>query len=375
MASEATFKKLLEEMVRRFTQNEVAPFDMEIDREGRLPKGLFQKLQDLGFLNAILPLDSDGAALNMTEAANLIKQLAYGNASVGVLLEGQYKTLYQLMKYGNDDIKERYLPKANHEIFAFGNTEPSGGSNPSGHQATARQNGSNKWVINGDKIMITNGTLAKNYIVVVKTDSDEFSCFLVDTQMPGVSFGQTENFIGLRGIPFGELVLDNVTVDESHLLGKRGQGLEIANHAHDDARILMGAVLTGIMEHIISVVKEYVQQRQAGQVLLKDLLLTHEKIAEIVTNKELTRLAYTDAARSKDERKTYTQLSAITKSFGSRAAVKAGDMALQLLGGYGYSYDYPIEHLIRDARAMEIAEGTVEKMFTEITQAEFIKEV
>lgn len=365
-------QQMLHQMVKDFTDKEVAPFDMAIDQKGDFTDGLFQKLIDNGFLGLTLPEEYGGAAFDPIATATTINDLAYGNASVGVTLEGHYKTLDQLMKYGNENIQKEYLDSANQRIFAFSNTEPSGGSNPTGISSTAFKEG-NKWIINGDKVMITNGGLAEVYIILVKSGENEFSCFLIDKDMPGFSFGKREDFIGLRGTPVGEVVMNNIEVSEDHLIGKHGQGLEIADQAHDDARILMGAVLTGIMEHALKIASDYAKQRKALDTPLTGLEVIQEKIANIAISKELTKLVYQQAAIRKQKGQPYMEEAAMAKTFGSRSAVKAGDDALQVLAGYGYSREYPIEHLIRDARALEIAEGTVEKMRTAIAKAEFEK--
>lgn len=176
--------------------------------------------------------------------------------------------------------------------------------------------------------------------------------------------------IGLRGIPCGEVVMNQIEVGPENMLGKRGQGLEIANNAHDDARYLMGAVLTGIQEHALDIAKNYAAKRKSGNTLLKDMQVTQYKISKIATNKELTRLVYEEAARRKDAGLPYMEQSAMAKFFGSQAAVESCDLTLQIMGGYGYSAEFAPEHLVRDARAMEIAEGTIEKMYTEISNAE-----
>ncbi|WP_283680055.1 acyl-CoA dehydrogenase family protein [Lentilactobacillus sp. Marseille-Q4993] len=365
-------QKMLHEMVVDFTENEVAPFDMEIDRKGDFTDGLFQKLIDTGFLALTLPKEYGGAEFDPIAVAQTINDLSYGNASVGVTLEGHYKSIDQLLLYGNQALLDEYLPTASQRIFAFSNTEPSGGSNPTGIRSTAVKEGDH-WVLNGDKVMITNGGLAEVYTVLVKTGDNEFSCFVVDKDMPGFTFGKREDFIGLRGTPVGEIVMDNIVVPESHLLGKRGQGIEIADQAHDDARILMGAVLTGIMEHALKIATDYAKQRKALDTPLTELQVIQEKIANIAISKELTKLVYQQAAINKQNHLPYMEEAAMAKTFGSRSAVAAGDDALQVLAGYGYSREYPIEHLIRDARALEIAEGTVEKMRSAIAKAEFAK--
>ncbi|WP_331282168.1 acyl-CoA dehydrogenase family protein [Lactobacillus delbrueckii] len=164
--------------------------------------------------------------------------------------------------------------------------------------------------------------------------------------------------------------MNQIEVGPENMLGKRGQGLEIANNAHDDARYLMGAVLTGIQEHALDIAKNYAAKRKSGNTLLKDMQVTQYKISKIATNKELTRLVYEEAARRKDAGLPYMEQSAMAKCFGSQAAVESCDLTLQIMGGYGYSAEFAPEHLVRDARAMEIAEGTIEKMYTEISNAE-----
>ncbi|GHV97065.1 hypothetical protein lacNasYZ03_12910 [Lactobacillus nasalidis] len=355
--------------VQQLADKDVAPFDLQIDRQAKLPNGLFQKIVDLGLLKAKIPKEYDGLDVSAMTAGKIVNILAKANASVGVMLEGHYKSCDQLAKYGTEAAKKRYFAWGAQAILGFSNTEPESGSDPSKHQSYAVEK-DGRWIINGDKVMITNGTLAQVYSVNVKTGPDEYSVFIVDKGMPGFSFGYVEKFIGLRGIPCGEVVMDQIEVGPENMLGKRGQGLEIANNAHDDARYLMGAVLTGIQEHALDIAKNYAAKRKSGNTLLKDMQVTQYKITKIATNKELTRLVYQEAARLKDAGLPYMEQSAMAKCFGSKAAVESCDLTLQIMGGYGYSAEFAPEHLIRDARAMEIAEGTLEKMYTEISNAE-----
>ncbi len=360
--------KLLQ-AVQQLADKDVAPFDLQIDRQAKLPNGLFQKIVDLGLLRAKIPKEYGGLDVSAQTAGKIVNILAKANASVGVMLEGHYKSCDQLAKYGTDAAKKRYFAWGAQAILGFSNTEPEGGSDPSKHQSYAVEK-DGRWIINGDKVMITNGTLAQVYSVNVKTGPDEYSVFIVDKGMPGFSFGYVEKFIGLRGIPCGEVVMNQIEVGPENMLGKRGQGLEIANNAHDDARYLMGAVLTGIQEHALDIAKNYAAKRKSGNTLLKDMQVTQYKISKIATNKELTRLVYEEAARRKDAGLPYMEQSAMAKCFGSKAAVESCDLTLQIMGGYGYSAEFSPEHLVRDARAMEIAEGTIEKMYTEISNAE-----
>lgn len=360
---------MLHHMAVEFAEKEIKPFDMAIDKKGDFTEGLFEKLVETGFLGLTLPEEYGGAGFDPISTAQVIYDLATANASVAVTLEGHYKTIDQFVNFGTPALKEKYLPSGSKRIFAFGMTESTGGSNPMGIGATAVKH-DDHWILNGNKIMITNGGLAEVYAVLVKTAPEELSVFVVDKDMPGFKFGKRESFLGLRGTPVAEIFMENIVVSEDHLLGKLGEGHLIGERAHDDARILMGAVLAGILEHELEIATTYAKQRLAIDKPIIQLQAIQRKIADIAIAKENTTLLYQEAARLKFECKPYGKVAAMAKAYGSRSAVAAGDDALQVLGGYGYSLEYPIEHLIRDARALEIAEGTVEKMRTEIALAE-----
>ena len=369
MDQNKTSREILLRMVKSFTENEVAPFDMEIDHTRSYVNDLLNKIKKTDLLSTMLPKEYGGAGFNGSTTAEMINEIARGNASLAVTLEGHFKSIDQIVKFGNQALKDKYLPQAKSRIIAFSMTEPSGGSNPLGINSHAEHVG-DKWIINGDKIMITNGGLAEIYCVLVKTAPEELSFFVVDKDMEGFEFGKQENFLGLTGVPVGEIVMNNVEVDENHLLGKVGMGKEIGDSAHNDARVLMGAVLTGIMEHELDIVTDYATHRKAIDTPIIQMQGIQRKVADIAIAKETTKLLYQKAAWLKDNRQDYEEEAAMAKAYGSRSAVKSGDDALQILGGYGYSLDYPVEHLIRDARAMELAEGTVEKMRTEIALIE-----
>lgn len=369
MDQNKTSKEILLRMVKSFTENEVAPFDMEIDHTRSYVNDLLNKIKETDLLSTMLPKEYGGAGFDGSTTAEMINEIARGNASLAVTLEGHFKSIDQIVKFGNQALKDKYLPQAKSRIIAFSMTEPSGGSNSLGINSHAEHVG-DKWIINGDKIMITNGGLAEIYCVLVKTAPEELSFFVVDKDMEGFEFGKQENFLGLTGVPVGEIVMNNIEVDESHLLGKVGMGKEIGDSAHNDARVLMGAVLTGIMEHELDIVTDYATHRKAIDTPIIQMQGIQRKVADIAIAKETTKLLYQKAAWLKDNRQDYEEEAAMAKAYGSRSAVKSGDDALQILGGYGYSLDYPVEHLIRDARAMELAEGTVEKMRTEIALIE-----
>src|SRR5690606_37132530 len=189
--------------------------------------------------------------------------------------------------------------------------------------------------------------------------------------MQGFQYGKAEDFLGMRGTPVGEIFLENVRVSSEHLLGRVGDGKLIGDSAHYDARINMGAIASGIAKHALNIVIDYAKTRKAVDKPIIELYSIKEKITEIAIACENTKLLYKEAARLKIERKDYAKVATMAKSYGSRASFIACDHALQALGGYGYSLEYPVEHLLRDSRALQIAEGSLEKMVIEI--AEFVE--
>lgn len=358
---------MLHQMVTDFADKEVKPLDILIDKQRNFPAELWDKFVNTGFLGLTIPEEYGGAGFDVIASSQTVYDFAVRNASIAFTLEGHYKSVDQVLKYGTTELKEKYLPQANNRIFGFSSTEPQGGSNVMGHTAKAVKEG-DKWVLNGNKTMITNGGLAEVYCVLLKTSPTELSCFLVDEDMPGFKHGKRENFIGMNGTPIGEIFLENVIVSEEHLLGTVGQGVAIGDNAHYDARILMGAIAAGITEHALNIAIDYAKQREVKGEPITQLYSIQEKITEIAIAKENTQLLYQEAAKLKIAGKPYAKVATMAKSHGSRASYTAADHALQVLGGYGYSREYPVEHLLRDARALQLAEGSLEKMMIEIAK-------
>lgn len=358
---------MLHQMVTDFADKEVKPWDILIDKQRKFPTELWEKFVNTGFLGLTIPEEYGGAGFDVIASSQTVYDFAVRNASMAFTLEGHYKSVDQVLKYGTTELKEKYLPQANNRIFGFSSTEPQGGSNVMGHTAKAIKEG-DKWVLNGNKTMITNGGLAEVYCVLLKTSPTELSCFLVDEDMPGFKHGKRENFIGMNGTPIGEIFLENVIVSEEHLLGTVGQGVAIGDNAHYDARISMGAIAAGIAEHALNIAIDYAKQREVKGEPITHLYSIQEKLTEIAIAKENTQLLYQEAAKLKIAGKPYAKVATMAKSYGSRASYAAADHALQVLGGYGYSREYPVEHLLRDARALQLAEGSLEKMMIEIAK-------
>src|SRR5690554_5087907 len=193
-------KEMLLQMIRSFSKKEVMPYDMMIDKNKAYPKDLWKKVIDNGLLGLITPYEYGGAGFDPLSEADAIYEIASYNASLAFTLEGHFKTVNQIIKYGTDMLKDKYLPETNKRIFGFGSTEPQGGSNVLGFRGTAIKDG-NHWFLNGNKAMITNGPLAEVFLVLLKTSEKELSCFLVDKDMKGFQYGKAEDFLGMRGTP------------------------------------------------------------------------------------------------------------------------------------------------------------------------------
>lgn len=217
--------------------------------------------------------------------------------------------------------------------------------------------------------MITNGGLAEVYCVIAKTEENEFSCVLVDMNMPGFEFGARENFMGLRGCPLGTLFFDNIRVPEYHLLGQRGQGMMIGDFAHYDARIYMGGLLAGAIKHGMDIAVSYALRSKTGSVQLPEIFPIQEKISNIAITHKNILLLTNEAFRLRKCHKDYSEeVATMVKAYGSKAAFGALEDGIQILDGYGYSKEYPIEYILRDVRALQLMEGSYEKMMYEISE-------
>ncbi len=367
MDKDALFLK----MVQDFADREVAPFDMDIDKKRKVPDGLYAKMLSSEFLGMNVPVEYGGAALSLATIAKALEIIATANASLAVILEGHMKTMYQLIRYGDERLAQRYFPTALNSIFAFSMTESTGGTNPTYINSTAKKVAGG-YRINGSKIMITNGGLADVYVVMAKDEDETLSFYVIDEKMAGFSYTEAEEFIGLTGTPVGGIAMEDIFVPDYHRLDpNKYASLSIGDSAHADARVMMGAVLAGIQQHALNEVLDYAKERKAGSQKLWELQTIQRKIADISIGYETTRLLYQDAAVKRDlDDPEYFLLSTMAKAYGSRTAVVVGDDAMQAMGAYGFSAEFPIAHLIRDARALEFAEGSVEKMRTEITKFE-----
>jgi len=363
-------------MLREFTKNEVTPRMKEMDENG-FSEDLFKIMAATGINDLAVPEKYGGAGYDYVTQAMAIYELSKGSPSIGIILDAHWKVVAQIVKYGSEEIKQRYLPRAKDELFAFCITEPAGGSTIESNRTTAVRTGDD-WVLNGTKSWITNGGRASVYVILAITDKEQGldgrTTLIADTDSPGFSLGKLESTMGMRGCPIGEAIMEDCLIPDSDRLGEVNNGIEIAHEAHDTARIFMGAIAAAIQKTALELSVEYAKERLVYGKPIADLQAIQFKIAEMAMGLLSTKLIVYQSAYMKDHDQPHTREAATAKAFGSQLALRAADHAIQIFGGYGYSREYPVEHLWRDAKSLQIAEGSLEKLHIDIANVALSEE-
>ncbi len=354
---------MIRDMVRDFTQREIAPLDEELDRNG-FSHALYEKMKEMGLMGIHFPEQYGGADGDAVTSALTIHEIAKGSASIALFLDAHWLAADTILYHGTEAQKTKYLPMAANEgIFAFALTEPAAGSDAAGIQTTATKV-EGGWLLRGSKAWITNAGVADVCVVLAKTDPDAgakgITAFIVEKGTPGFLVGRKEDKMGMRGSNTTELILEDVKVPDENLLGEIGGGFKIAMIALDGARISIGAIAAGLAEHAMNIAKDYANQRVAFGRPIAKLFAIQEKIANMAIGIRATQLMTYDAAKLKAEGKRHTKEAAMVKVFGAEMCSKTCAEAIQTLGGYGYSKEYHVERLLRDAKLLEIGEGTSE---------------
>ncbi|WPC40011.1 acyl-CoA dehydrogenase [Clostridium sp. JS66] len=356
----------LQQMYRDFAQKEVKPIAKEIDETMRFPKENVAKMAEMGLLGIPYPEEYGGAGMDTLSYMQCVEELAKCCATTSTIISAHTSLgTGPIYAYGTDEQKEKYLkPLASGEkLGAFALTEPCAGTDSAMQKSTAVLEGDH-YVLNGSKIFITNAGFADVYIVLAMTDKSKgtkgISAFIVEKDFPGFSVGNHEMKMGIRASSTCELFFDNCIVPKENLLGEEGKGFKIAMATLDGGRIGIAAQALGIAEGAIEETIKYVNERvQFGRTISK-FQNTQFELAQMRANTEAAKLLVYQAACAKDNNEPYTHLAAMAKLVASRNASDVTRRCLQLFGGYGYSSDYPIERMMRDAKITEIYEGTSE---------------
>lgn len=359
-------QELVRQMVREFAVNEVKPIAAEIDETERFPMENVKKMGELGMMGIPFPKELGGAGGDVLSYIISVEELSKVCGTTGVILSAHTSLCASLIyENGTPAQKEKYLvPLAKGEkIGAFGLTEPGAGTDAAGQQTTAVLNGDN-YILNGSKIFITNGGVADTFIVFAMTDKSQgtrgISAFIVEKGFPGFSIGKKEDKLGIRASSTTELIFENCVVPKENLIGKEGKGFGIAMKTLDGGRIGIAAQALGIAEGAYEETIKYMKERKQFGRSLSAFQGLQWMIAEMETKIEAAKLLVYKAAWLKQNKLPYSVDAAKAKLFAAEVAMDVTTKAVQLHGGYGYTKEYPVERMMRDAKITEIYEGTSE---------------
>ena len=359
-------QKMIQKMVREFAEKEIAPVAAELDQKEEYPTKILEKMSKLGFLGTIIPTEYGGAGLDNISYTIVVEEISKKCASTGVITSVHNSLVsWPIMKYGTEEQKKKYLPllASGQKIGAFAGTEPNAGSDLGAMQTNAILKG-DKYIINGDKTFITSGSNAGIIIVFAVTDkkagSKGISAFIVKNDMKGFKVGSIYEKLGINASGTSELIFENMEVPKENLLGKEGEGFKIALSTLDGGRIGIAAQAVGIGQAALDESIEYSKQRQQFGRPIAKFQAIQWMIADIATRLEAARYLVYKAAYQKDKGERISKEAAMAKLFASETAMDAVIKAVQIHGGYGYTKEYLVERLFRDAKITEIYEGTSE---------------
>ena len=365
-------QELVRQMVREFAVNEVKPIAAEIDETERFPMENVKKMAELGMMGIPFPKELGGAGGDVLSYIIAVEELSKVCGTTGVILSAHTSLCASLLyENGTPAQKEKYLvPLAKGEkIGAFGLTEPGAGTDAAGQQTTAILDGDN-YILNGSKIFITNGGVADTFIVFAMTDKSQgtrgISAFIVEKDFPGFSIGKKEDKLGIRASSTTELIFENCIVPKENLIGREGKGFGIAMKTLDGGRIGIAAQALGIAEGAYEESVKYMKERKLFRKIkqfgrpLSAFQGLQWMIAEMETKIDAAKLLVYKAAWLKQNKLPYSVDAAKAKLFAAEVAMEVTTKAVQIHGGYGYTKEYPVERMMRDAKITEIYEGTSE---------------
>jgi butyryl-CoA dehydrogenase len=359
-------ERMIQNTAREFARKDLAAVAAESNEQGVFPEGIFAKLGELGFMGMTVPEKFGGVHLSNLCLVLALEEISRVCASTAVVMSVQNSLVnWAILTYGGDELHARYLPRlASAELLgAYAITEPEAGSDVSAMRLSAEKKG-DEYILNGTKIFISTGDRAGVTIVFGKTDLKNkkrgISAFVVEPGFPGFSVGKVEKKMGLKASSTVELVFENCRVPSSNLLGEEGMGMQIALAGLDGGRIGIAAQSVGIAQAALDEAIGFGRERKQFGTRILDFQATKWKIADMATAIEASRLLVYRAAKLRDAGEPYTKEAAMAKLFASMTANRAAFDSMQIHGGVGYTTDFVVERLFRDARVTEIYEGTSE---------------
>lgn len=359
-------QEMIKKMIREFSEEQVAPGAIERDRTKAFPTEIFNDLSEMGLMGLPFSEAYGGGDGDTISFAIVTEELSRACASTGITYSAHISLGgAPLHLFGTEEQKKKYLrPICTGESFgAFGLTEPNAGSDAGGTQTTAKEDGDD-FVINGSKVYITNASYAKHLAITAITGNEngkkEISAIIVPTDAEGFTIIDNYEKMGLNASNTTELVLDNVRVPKENLLGKRGHGFKQFLTTLDGGRIGIGAMAVGIAQAAYERALNYSKERKQFGKTLSQFQVTQFKLADMAMKIELARNMVYKAAWLKDEGRPFTKEAAMCKLYASEIAMEVANEAIQIHGGYGYMKEYEVERMMRDAKLLEIGEGTSE---------------
>jgi alkylation response protein AidB-like acyl-CoA dehydrogenase len=354
---------LFRDTVRQFAQQSIAPLVSQMDEEQHFAAVLIPQLFNLGLMGIEIPVEYGGAGGTFFEAILAVEQISAVDPSVAVLVDVQNTLCVNaLLRWGTAEQKKYYLPKlATDTIGAYALSEAASGSDAFALQTRAEKRG-DQYVLNGQKLWITNAKEAGLFIVFATVDAAAgykgITAFLIDKNAPGFSIGKKENKLGIRASSTCELVFEDCRVPASHVLGQPGKGYKIAIETLNEGRIGIGAQMLGLASGAWGHAAEYAKERKQFGKPIAEFQAVQFSLAEMATEIEAARLLVYNAARLKDAHMPFLKEAAMAKYFTSMVAERVASQAVEIYGGYGFVKDYPVEKFYRDAKIGKIYEGT-----------------
>jgi butyryl-CoA dehydrogenase len=358
---------MMQETIREFAHAELLPQAVELDREQRFPVDTFRQMGDMGLLGMPVTEDLEGSNLDAVTTAIVIAELARCCASTALGVAAHTSLcLWPIYTFGTDEQRARWVPDlaSGRKLGAFGLTEAGAGSDAGGTQTTARLDG-DTWVLNGSKIFITNANYAGTFVVTAVTDKTKgtrggITSFVLERDMPGFAIHKGDEKLGMRASDWGELSFEDCRVPADQVLGEVGKGFLNFMKTLDGGRVGIGALALGIAEGAFEHSLAYAKEREAFGERIANKQAVAFMLADMAMNIEAAGHMVRSAARRKDLGQSYRKQAAMAKLFASEMAMKVCYDAIQVLGGYGYTTDYHVERMYRDAKLCTIGEGTSE---------------
>jgi acyl-CoA dehydrogenase len=356
-------QQALVDLARRFALERIIPIAAQADRDATFPVAVFEEAWRLGLVNAVIPSEFGGAGLCELDSSLITEQLAYGCTGIQTSMLANILALTPILLAGNQEQKQKYLGllTAEPKFASYCTTEPTGGSDVAGMRTRFSKVG-NDYVLNGEKCWITNASLASFYVVFATADPEKrhqgIAAFIVDRDAPGLVVGKHEDKLGQRASDTAAVHFEDVKVPQANLLAPEGKGFKLAMATFNQTRPDIGAMATGLMQRCLDESVAYARERKTFGTVIGEHQLVQAMLADMAIRVEATRLMYQKAAWKIDQGIADPSASAFAKAFGADAAMQSAIDAVQVFGGNGYVRDYPVEKLMRDAKVLQIYEGT-----------------